>query len=651
MSLVSLLCLALMFLTGAHAAPGAGGALPEPRLPEPAGIKGPDTSGLTEAREEKKAEMTEAEAEAERKRKEKLARVIVLKWVNTTTDHRDETVQRNVKSRIVRPEAQFFPEVDLYQNGRKVPDRTVVPAMQPAIVPPQNVQRVRNAVDEVSAIPWNAMEPSQWGLKAQELREMVELIWFIDRVDLREPLFLLYAQIGRAAENQNASVPPFYEQIGSLPVNYYFYLAATLAYQDPALMSKLTDQELNGIVSNMLQMLQQGAFPQLKVDFELEGEKFDKETFLSEYKILMSGIDTEPDEQGQLDIFLGRTDIYLQRKDSGHGMSERLEVSKLIDKTYFVRENARKKMGYDFIDQLFLHPNECSPALDGDIMNYLSIYAKIHEKAEIYIAVPKEGNPNKIWIWRWDRATATLQLVGGGNDGFPVRFAIVAAGGIMFNSLSVGYDDSDLIQSPDGEVTFADPANAAQGARDRISFDDEPAMVPLNFELRAHYNRLMVTYGMEFGFNTKPDDVPWIERYHLYGRTKEESQVITQDCADNGNDGDPCPEVFNRVKVNRDTYFGVGVVFGRDAGIGFGPRLLLRAGWTNVPHAAQLTGHFGWTLDAPIIGNLGERVRPFLDVDARAGASLPLKNSIVLDGGDYRAGLIYGITGGIGTTF
>ena len=58
-----------------------------------------------------------------------------------------------------------------------------------------------------------------------------------------EPLFLLYSQIGRAAENQNANVPPFYEQIGSNAVNYYFYLAALMAFQDPALMSKLTDAD------------------------------------------------------------------------------------------------------------------------------------------------------------------------------------------------------------------------------------------------------------------------------------------------------------------------------------------------------------------------------------------------------------------------
>ncbi len=616
--------------------------------PEVASAKAPDTSALTEGRDKKNAEQAAADEEEERRRKEKLARVIVLKWMGTTPDYRDQTVQRNVKSRIVRPDAQFFPEVDLYQNGRKV-SGNVVPAQQPATVPPQNIQRVRTAIDEVAAVPWNAMSPADWGFKAQDLRALVELIWFVDRVDLREPLFLLYAQIGRAAENQNQNIPPFYEEVGRLNVNYYFYMAAVLAHQDPALMSKLTDQELNGSISGYLQQLQQGAYPTLKVDFELEGEDFDLDTFKSEYKVYLNGMETDPSDQGQIEIFLGRTDIYLRRNDSGHGMSERLEVSKLVDKIYFVRETARKRMGYDFIEQLFLHPNECTPALDGDILNYLSIYAKIHEKAEIYIAVPHKGNPNSVWVWRWDRPSASLQLVGGGNDGFPVRFALVLSGGVMFNSLTIGYDPTRIVQGPDGEITFGDPSNFGESAKNAFDFENEPVMIPLNVELRGHYNRLMVAIGGEFGFNAKPDEAPWVERYYLHGRSKSEADVVKEDCESSG---DGCSEVYNTVKINRDLYMGAAVVLGRDAGIGLGPRLGFRAGWTNVPHAVQATGHFGWTLDAPGIGNLGDRVRPFLDVDARMGGSFPLKNSIVLDGSDtYRVGLIYGLMGGIGTTF
>ena len=76
-------------------------------------------------------------------------------------------------------------------------------------------------------------------------------------------------------------------------------------------------------------------------------------------------------------------------------MSERLETTKFDENVYFVRETARKKMGVDFIQQLFLHKNECIAEVDGDILAYLAIYQKLHPKAEIYIAVPEKGNPNK----------------------------------------------------------------------------------------------------------------------------------------------------------------------------------------------------------------------------------------------------------------
>ncbi|MES2639006.1 MAG: hypothetical protein V4850_05970 [Myxococcota bacterium] len=621
----------------------------------------------TKSKEEKEADMSASEKEAERKRKEKLARVIVLKWPdNKSVDYSDTTIQRNVKSRIARPDAQFFPEVDLYQNGRKVRDRTVVPAMQPSHVPDQNLQRVRQAVDEVSGIPWNAIQPDQWGLKANELRGMVELIWFVDKVEQREPLFLLYTQIGLAAENQNQNVPPFYEQIGNEPVNYYFYLAATLAFQDPSLMSKLTDQELNGAIGFILQKLQQGAFPNLKIDFEQEGEDFNVEKFAESYEIYLNGIKTDPSEDGQMDIFLGRTDIYLKRTDSGHGLSERLEVSKLEDKIYFVRDTARKKMGVDFIEQLFLHPNECSPALDGDILNYLAIYAKIHEKAEIYIAVPQYGNPNRVWVWRYDRPSANLQLVGGGADGFPVRFAVLVQGGIMYNTASVEYDeeayDDSLAAQGNDPGFIPDPAQ-------EIDTDLGPSFIPVTFELRGHYNRLMVSFGSEFGFNTGGDDgkAQWIERYRTRGapdsrvaKMQEITRLSDEDVNGDGViDADDTETFFaatellyNRVKINRNLFMGAAVVLGRDAGIGFGPRLGLRVGWTNVPYALQTTAHVGMTLAPPGIKPLGDRVRPFVDVDGRIGASFPFATSLAFDKNAAITVMpVFGLTAGVGTTF
>lgn len=632
------------------AGPTAAAKAPDmPKAEAPKAPKAPDTPAA------------QAEEEAERKRKEKLARVIVLKWNGTKIDHTDTTVQRNVKSRISRPEAQFFPEVDLYQEGRKVRDRTVVPAMQPAIVPDQNIQRVRNAIDEVAGVPYNAWQPSAWGIKAQELREMVELLWFVERVDLREPLFLLYSQIGRSAENQNEYIPPFYETIGTSTVNYYYYMAAVLAYQDPALLSKLTDQDLYASISNIVQMLQQGAFPTLKVDFQQEGADFNLETFGKEYEVFFNGISTEPDDQGQLDIFLGRTDIYLKRKDSGHGLSERLEVTKLEDKRYFVRDVARKKMGLDFIEELMLHPNECTPPLDGDILNYLSIYAKIHEKAEIYIAVPKDGNPNKVFIWRYDRPSATLQLVRGSGEGFPVRFAAMVAGGIEYNGANVTYE------LPKGENVASNAQNGDASFDPSEGLDSQalPALIPLTFEIRGHYNRLMVAFGAEAGFNTggANGSSQMVERFFIPGHDNPGDETVVyagnDDQVDGKADGENFTpddtndaEIYNEQTVNRDLYTSLGIVLGRDAGIGFGPRFAVRLGWTNLPYALQTTAHFGWTFAAPGIKNLGDRVRPFVDIDGRGGVAWPFATSLAHpDDVPVVVMPVFGITAGIGSTF
>lgn len=595
------------------------------------------------------ADISASEKEADRKKKDKLARVIVLKWPdNRSVDYSDSTVQRTVRSRISRPDAQFFPEVDLYQNGRKVKDKTVPPANQPANVPDKHLAEVREAVAAIERVPWNGMQPDMWGLKAQDLRALVEKLWFVDKVEQREPLFLLYAQIGRAAENQNAYVPPFYEQIGNQAVNYYWYLAATLAYQDPSLLSKITDQELNASIAALLSQLQGGTFPQLKIDFEQQGEDFDAEKFATEYELWLNGMQTDLPSEGQLDIFIGRTDIYLKRTDNGSGLSERLEVSKLEDKIYFVRDTARKKMGADFIEQLFLNPNECTPALDGEILNYLAIYARLHEKADIYIAVPQFGNPNRTYVWRYDRPSANLSLVGGGADGFPVRFAAAVSVGVMYNDAvpvfdvnanppSVGSNDplGDLVQNNvDAEIQLA------------------PAYVPLNLELRAHYNRLMVAMGWEFGFNTGGADrnAQWIERFQTPGYDDSVVTSVDVDDADGDDDTTESLPVYHEVGFNREFYLGVSALLGRDAGVGFGPRIGGRVGWTDVPYALQPTLNVGWNVAPPVLKLRGDRVRPFLDLDLRAGMSIPFKTSLAYTE-SFEFHPVFGATAGVGSTF
>ncbi len=588
--------------------------------------------------EEKSEDQKRAEAEAERKRKEKLARVIVLKWKGTDTDYSNDLVMRNVRSRISRPEAMFFPEVDLYQSGRKVPDRTVIPALQPAVVPDANIAVILNEVNKVASVPWNAWTPSEWGLKAQELARLSESLWFVDRVELREPLFLLYSQIGKCAENQNHPASPFFEQVGPTPVNYYWYKAALLAYQEPALMSKLTDQDLAGSIGYLLSQLQQGFYPSYKIDFELENN-YNAEQFNKEYEIRINGIPVELDANAQYDAFLGRTDIYLKRKDSGHGLSERLELLQLDNKVWFVRDVARKMMGIDFIEQLFLHKIECSPEVDGNIMNYLAIYQKLHDKAEIYIAVPENGNPNEVWIWRYDRQKAELSRVGE-PDNFPVHFAFVASSGLIYNGAS---------SSVDQEVDTGGKDNSSEpGDRTGLDITVDPAAVPFQAELRIHYNRLMVAFGGEWGLEASRKDEAngWVEYYQHrkpFGyvtdadgnstfKELDENDIGAVALSSCGDKGESCQadQILMHRDFNRNLWLSSGMVFGRDAGIGFGPRLAFRFGWNNMPHGVTTTGHFGWAIQPPI-GDFGGRVRPLVDIDLRGGAMIPTDRSLARD--------------------
>ncbi|MCB9760091.1 MAG: hypothetical protein H6739_09680 [Alphaproteobacteria bacterium] len=651
----------------------------EPAPPQASTVPDPQVAhriGNKDKKAEQEQQMTDAEKEAEKRRKDRASRVVVLKWPQTETDYMDETLRRNVRSRIDRADALFFPSVDLYQNGRKVPDKTVIPANQPAMVPDSNLDAIVAETNRVSAIPWDALTPAEWGLEGNKLLRLVDTVWFVEKVEQREPLFLLYSQIGNAAENQNNPAPPFYEAIGGQFVNYYFYLCATLALQDPSLMSKLTNQDLNGAVTFYLQQLQQGTYPMFPLDFELENE-FDLDQFDKEYEVLLNGLPVEIDYEAQVIVPLGRHDIYLKRKDTGHGLSEKLVVDKLEEKAYFVRDVARKKMGIEFIDQLFKHPNECTPELDGDILNYLAIYAKLHSQAEIYIAVPRYGNPNKVWIWRYDRSTATLQLVGGGNDGFPVRFAAVGSVGILYNWATFSVDDEISESDVQGVLE-----TSAQGElQDRLDANPEAGTLPFSLELRGHYNRLMIAAGIEGGYNLASEG-KYVERYHtpVHGGDFDNDLITiqaqdrqeTERTDENGDpvldeNGDPVPgpdlysgpEALHFSRFNRYIYGAVGVGLGRDASLGFGPRLALKVGWTNLPYAIQTTGHFGWTIEGEnLISALPStnRVRPLLDIDARAGVAISLPGSIQSDlaqsyDSEKIVAPVFGLTAGIGTTF
>ena len=610
-------------------------------------------SNIGKKKEEQKEAISEAEKAAEMAKRDKQTRVLVLQWNNQTADYTDPTLQRNVASAIDRTEITFLPAVDLYQGGREIRDRTIPPERQPARVPDENISKVLEAVNAIAGTPWDALTPNEWQDEGQKLLEASQLFWFVDRVELREPLFLLYNQLGNAANNMNNSVPPFFERIGPESPNYYWYLAATLAEQDPSLMNKVSDAEIAAYIQQYIDRLRSGVFPSMKIDFQIEGD-FNKEEFDKTYEVFVNGLPREIDSNGQIDVFLGRSDIYLKRKDTGHGLSDKYIADKTDEKAYTVMDNAHKLMTVEFREQLSYYEAECSPRVGDNILAKLAIYAKMHPqvKDQIYVTYPKFGNPNKLWIWRFDPKTTSLNKVASGDEDFPVHFALTANTGMLFTKANIGFGEN----AGEGE----DPEALIQSLVPVVGF---AGYVPFGLDLRGHYNNIMVNTGIEFGVSAN-DETEWVEYFQTPGKHNPSrtgyDEITTQKliCDENG-ENCAMQEIFYEPTFNRATYFGVGYAFGRDASYGLGPRVAFRSTFLNVPHSWVPTGHFGWSFQ---VGEYSRRVRFIIDTDLRAGAMIARQRSLYIDkcyergdeGGTFAPCSmepIFGMTIGAGLTF
>ncbi|MBW2257286.1 MAG: hypothetical protein JRI25_22195 [Deltaproteobacteria bacterium] len=310
-------------------------------------------------------------------------------------------------------------------------------------------------------------------------------------------------------------------------------------------------------------------------------------------------------------------DIFLKRGD-GFSISDRVQLDKLRDKVYFVRDTARKRMGIDLVDQLMAHPNECSPRIEGDILTPIAIYAALHQNAETYFAVPVAGDPGKVLLWRWNHEAKTLTKVLDETGGFPIRFAIVGGAGMTFNG---------------GSATVTCEPNPIAGLPDICSPPEttiEPAGVPLFAQLRMHYVRLMVVVGAEFSLALAD---PGYQDYYQMGdgHTAYETGSDT--------------EALKTLQINRLIYGGLGLVLFRKASLGIGPRGYIRGGWYNAPHMLDLTLHGGLTAEPPGMEQEG-RVRFIIDAEGFIGALIPF--------GDTQFDSVlpsFGVTIGAGMTF
>lgn len=606
--------------------------------------------GAQEQIQEQRSAEEQAAAERERRLAEaqgqKAARVVVLKWPDSKVDHKSDGLKRNTQARIGRPSAKFYPEIDLYQVGRREPEREVAPLDQRVSVPPSATELVMEAVRDVQMLDWNDLSESKWAKRADQLRALVEEIWFVDRPDLRKPLFHLYLQIGRAATNANLNQAPWFQIVDDENVNYYWYLAGALAWETPALLNEVTDPDLKEKVQYYKARLDDGSIGLLNVSFEAEGF-FDPPKFAGEYQVFVNGREIEvSDPDGIVKVPRGRIDVYLKRTD-GFSMSETAEVLRFDDrfegKVWFVRDTARKRMGTDFLKQLMEHPNDCFPDLDEDILTSLAIYAKLHPDAEIYIVIPKAGSANNIYVWRYERESGLVERVVDETGGYPVRFAALMGAGLSFNSAAINYDVNAAAQQAGNNVATGSltPPDFS-GLAPELS----PAGIPTIYHLRAHYNRLMVTTGIEFqaGING-----PFQDSYQTDGNPvwKQGETETGQPMVDENGEPVLVPALRER-DFQRLVFAGVGVVLLKDAGYGLGPRGWLRVGWTNVPHAIDLTAHVGITEDIPSKGKKPGRVRPIVDGDFFGGVLLPVKDTIFATDKPLPQ---FGFTAAVGLTF
>lgn len=610
------------------------------------------------------------------------ARVVVIQWQNTDVTYQNELLQRNIKARTTRSNALFVPDVDLYQQGRRELDTTLRPLDQRASVPDSTIDIVNAAVDATAAIPWDGLPEQDWGQKAAELKSLSEEIWFVDREELREPLFRLYSQIGRAAENANNSTPPYYEEVGGVAVNYYYYLAAALAQQTPDLMSKLHNSDLINAIGNYKEQLETGRFATLSLNFELNGD-FKAREFTGEYKVFIDGVETQiTNEEALHEVPAGRSDVYLERGDDGHGLSVRVEEVRVdAEEIYSVREQARKRMGLDFQKQLMKNKNQCLPEVDDDVLTYVAIYQKLHPGQEIYIAVPEGGSVNRIHLWKWVEERGQLVKIADSANSFPVRFVGLIGTGLQFGGASfadpfetepfeaAGPDD---LQPPAGLADFQDRFNSAS------QFIDLRANgLPIAYEIRGHWDRLFVGLGLDFTANLQGDG--WVEipvtgtKNHRVTRnglntlevSDENNRILLQQSevravtqagtfathpVTMGNLGDTG---YKARRFSRNMHMTVGGVLGRDAAAGFGLRGGVRAGLLNAPHAVDLTGRVGYALAVKPKKKrkADSRVQALVDTELFGGALLPYGDTIHLLTNQDVGNTAFGVTNDDGSVW
>ena len=123
---------------------------------------------------------------------------------------------------------------------------------QPDPISPDSavLSKAQRVTAEVTTYDWDTLSEQDWLLKAYELESVYQKLEPSipgAQPEVLKAIFLLAAQIGRAAENTNTVRPPHFKVVEGKTVNNYWYIAGILATDE--LLNAIEDPDTREVVN------------------------------------------------------------------------------------------------------------------------------------------------------------------------------------------------------------------------------------------------------------------------------------------------------------------------------------------------------------------------------------------------------------------
>jgi len=323
--------------------------------------------------------------------------IVVLEKGGVAVDLEDSRVRRLMRMNVARPSALILPPEDLYQAARIYPADGDA-SDQVARVSDRWIEEAERMAADVRGMP----DHGRWDVVAEDLHALVEQCFFIDRVELREPLFTLHALAGKAASLANLDEDTRFFIDGE---NLHFSAAGRMAEREPHLVDVFEGLRLEETMDHYVSKFDGEEALATTLHFDRRGV-FNPAHFASEFVLQVNGLEmliTDP--RGLLSLPPGRVDVSLER-ENGVALSFRLDPERAEGKRFDVRSMGIWA-GNALAEQLL------SDSIDEEYLQSIAIFQRLHPERDIYLAVWERARKNDkflhMWIWRPD--TATLEAI------------------------------------------------------------------------------------------------------------------------------------------------------------------------------------------------------------------------------------------------